>query len=438
MTGAQRILPAETDRQDNGKASTFGLLERILCKKNLNAAYKQVMQNKGSHGIDGMKVDELLPYLKEKGDELIEELKAGTYRPKPVRRVEIPKPDGGVRLLGIPTVIDRMIQQAIAQILNLIFDPEFSDSSFGFRPGRSAHQAIKRAQEYMNIGYDWVVDIDLAKYFDTVNHDKLMSLVARKVGDKRVLKLIREYLKAGVMINGVVIDTDNGCPQGGPLSPLLSNIMLDELDKELEKRGHKFCRYADDCNIYVRSRKAAERTMRSGTELLEGPLKLKVNLEKSAVDRPWKRKFLGFSFYRRREGIRVRVHQKSIKRVKEKIRNITSRSSGKNMDFRLLKLKQLINGWVNYFRIADMQSLAQELDEWTRRRLRMCIWKQWKKVRTRFENLMKLGLDRQKAWEFANTRKSYWRTSNSPILARTITNERLKKRGYSGFIARLA
>jgi group II intron reverse transcriptase/maturase len=396
------------------------------------------MRNKGSHGIDGMKVDELLPYLKEEGGKLIDALKAGTYRPKPVRRVEIPKPDGGVRLLGIPTVVDRMLQQATAQILTPIFDPEFSDSSFGFRPGRSAHQAIKRAQEYMNKGYGWVVDIDLAKYFDTVNHDKLMSLVARKVKDKRVLKLIREYLKAGVLINGVIIDTEDGCPQGGPLSPLLSNIMLDELDKELEKRGHKFCRYADDCNIYVRSRKSAERTMRSVTEFLEGPLKLRVNREKSAVDRPWKRKFLGFSFYRRREGIKIRVHQKSIKRVKEKIRVITSRSNGKSMDFRLLKLRQLIKGWVNYFRIADLKSLAQSLDEWTRRRLRMCIWKQWKKVRTRFLNLMKLGLDRQKAWEFANTRKSYWRTSNSPILARTITNERLKKRGYSGFTVELA
>jgi len=438
MTGAQGILPAETAGQDNGKAGTFGLLERVLSRENLNAAYKQVVRNKGSHGIDGMKVDELLPYLKENGNKLIEELKAGTYRPKPVRRVEIPKPDGGVRLLGIPTVIDRMLQQAIAQVLTPIFDPGFSDNSFGFRPGRSAHQAIKRAQEYMNEGYDWVVDIDLAKYFDTVNHDKLMALVARKVKDKRVLKLIREYLKAGVMINGVVIDTEDGCPQGGPLSPLLSNIMLDELDKELEKRGHKFCRYADDCNIYVRSRKAAERTMRSVTEFLEGPLKLKVNREKSAIDRPWKRKFLGFSFYHGREGIRIRVHPKSIKRVREKIRDITARSNGMSMDYRLLKLKQLIKGWVNYFRIADMKSLVRELDEWTRRRLRMCIWKQWKKVRTRFRNLMKLGLDRQEAWMFANTRKSYWRIANSPILSRTITNERLKKRGYTGFVAELA
>jgi RNA-directed DNA polymerase len=438
MSGAPRILPAETDGQDNGRASTFDLLERILTRENLNAAYKQVMRNKGSHGVDGMKVEELLPYLKENSGKLIEELKAGTYRPKPVRRVEIPKPDGGVRLLGIPTVVDRMIQQAIAQILSPIFDPEFSASSFGFRPGRGAHQAIKRAQGYINEGYDWVVDIDLAKYFDTVNHDKLMALVARKIKDKRVLKLIREYLKAGVMINGVVIDTEEGCPQGGPLSPLLSNIMLDELDKELEKRGHKFCRYADDCNIYVRSRKAAERTMQSITKFLEGTLKLKVNREKSAVDRPWRRKFLGFSFYHGKEGVRIRVHPKSIRRVKDKIRKITSRSNGMSMDLRLLKLKQLIKGWANYFRIADMKSLARELDEWTRRRLRMCIWKQWKKTSTKYRNLMKLGLNREKAWTMANTRKGYWRISNSPILSATITNERLKKRGYSGLVAELA
>ncbi len=438
MAGVQRTLPAETNGQNNGEASTFNLLEKILSRDNMNAAYKQVVRNKGSHGIDGMKVDELLPYLKKNGNNLIEELKAGTYRPKPVRRVEIPKPDGGVRLLGIPTVVDRMIQQAIAQILTPIFAPEFSENSFGFRPGRSAHQAIKRAQGYINEGYNWVVDIDLAKYFDTVNHDKLMALVARKIKDKRVLKLIRGYLKSGVMINGVAIETEEGCPQGGPLSPLLSNIMLNELDKELEKRGHKFCRYADDCNIYVRSRKAAERTMQSVTKFLEGKLKLRVNREKSAVDRPWKRKFLGFSFYRGKEGIRIRVHKKSIERVKEKIRQITSRSNGMSMDARLLKLKQLIKGWVNYFRIADMKSLARTLDEWTRRRLRMCIWKQWKKVRTRSQNLMKLGLDRQKAWEFANTRKGYWRTAKSPILSQTITNERLQKRGYTGFIAELA
>ena len=438
MAGVRRTLPAETNGQNNGEASTFNLLEKILSRDNMNAAYKQVVRNKGSHGIDGMKVDELLPYLKKNGNNLIEELKAGTYRPKPVRRVEIPKPDGGVRLLGIPTVVDRMIQQAIAQILTPIFAPEFSENSFGFRPGRSAHQAIKRAQGYINEGYNWVVDIDLAKYFDTVNHDKLMALVARKIKDKRVLKLIRGYLKSGVMINGVAIETEEGCPQGGPLSPLLSNIMLNELDKELEKRGHKFCRYADDCNIYVRSRKAAERTMQSVTKFLEGKLKLRVNREKSAVDRPWKRKFVGFSFYCGKEGIRIRVHKKSIERVKEKIRQITSRSNGMSMDARLLKLKQLIKGWVNYFRIADMKSLARTLDEWTRRRLRMCIWKQWKKVRTRSQNLMKLGLDRQKAWEFANTRKGYWRTAKSPILSQTITNERLQKRGYTGFIAELA
>lgn len=432
------ISTALEDGRNDENAYADKLLERILSRTNMNMAYRKVMRNKGSHGIDGMSVDELLSYLKENGDQLLKDISEGRYKPKSVRRVEIPKPDGGVRLLGIPTVIDRMIQQAIAQQLTLIFDYQFSDNSYGFRPSRNAHQAIKKAQGYMNEGYTWVVDIDLEKYFDTVNHDKLMALVAGKVQDKRVLKLIRAYLNSGVMINGVVTRTDKGCPQGGPLSPLLSNIMLDELDKELEKRNHRFCRYADDNQLYVKSKKAAERVMRGVTDFIERKLKLRVNRKKSAIGRPWQRKFLGFSFYIKRGRVRVRIHPKSIKRIKEKIKAITSRSNSWTMKYRYLKLKQMITGWVSYFRLADMKGIARELDSWTRRRLRMCYWKRWKKVKTRFKMLKKLGIKESKAWEYANTRKGYWRISNSPILARTFTNERLKKLGYFSFAERYA
>ena len=290
MQGVQSVSAASKDGRNDGNEYASKLLERIVDRQNLNLAYKQVKANRGSHGVDGMKVDELLPYLKQHGESIREAILAGSYAPAPVRRKEIAKPDGGVRLLGIPTVLDRMIQQAIAQVLTPIFDPEFSEHSYGFRPGRSAKQAVAKAREYIEGGNRWVVDIDLAQYFDTVNHDKLLSLVARKVKDKRVLKLIRLYLESGVMINGIVVDTDEGCPQGGPLSPLLSNIMLDELDKELERRGHKFCRFADDNNIYVKSKRAGDRVMKSVTAYLVDILKLKVNAEKSAVDRPWKRK----------------------------------------------------------------------------------------------------------------------------------------------------
>jgi len=276
---------------------TANLLEKILHKNNLNRAYKRVKKNKGSHGVDGMKVDELLPFLKEHGLFLIEEIAMGKYKPKPVKRVEIPKPNGGIRLLGIPTVVDRFIQQAIAQVLTRVYDREFSENSFGFRPGRDAYMAVRQAKEYMNQGYRWVVDIDLEKFFDKVNHDILMSIVAKKIQDKILLKLIRKYLQAGVMIGGLYFKTEKGTPQGGPLSPLLSNILLDELDKELERRGHKFCRYADDCNIYVKSKRAGERVMKSITKFLDRKLKLTVNKDKSAVDRPWRRKFLGFTFY---------------------------------------------------------------------------------------------------------------------------------------------
>lgn len=417
--------------KDDGKLNTNNLLEKILEGENLRKAFNRVKSNKGSHGVDGMKVDEFPQYLKQNIGTLKKSILEGTYCPQPVRRVEIPKPDGGIRLLGIPTVVDRMVQQAVAQILTPIFERTFSNSSYGFRPKRDAKQAIKKAREYIENGHKWVVDIDLAKYFDTVNHDKLMALVAREIKDKRVLKLIRRFLQSGVMINGVVIETEEGCPQGGPLSPLLSNVMLTELDKALEKRGHKFCRYADDCNIYVKSRRAGERVMENITNFLENKLKLKVNKDKSAVDRPWKLKFLGFTFYQFYGKIGIRVHQKSINKFMDKIRTITSRSSGKSMEYRMKRLKQCMIGWLNYFGIADISRLTKKLDEWTRRRIRMYFWKQWKKIKTKHDNLLKLGITEEKAWEFANTRKGYWRISNSPVLATTLTNSYLENIGFT-------
>jgi RNA-directed DNA polymerase len=414
------------------------LLERILSRDNLNLAYKRVKANKGSHGVDGMGVEDLLSYLKQHGAAVKQSILAGTYVPQPVRRVEIPKPDGGVRQLGIPTVVDRWVQQAIAQELNKIFDPGFSANSYGFRPNKSAHQAIMAARGYIEQGYGWTVDIDLEKFFDRVNHDKLMYLVARKVEDKRVLKLIRKYLESGVMLNGVKVKSEEGTPQGGPLSPLLANVMLDELDRELEKRGHKFCRYADDCNIYVKSQKAGDRVMTSIARYIEGVLKLKINRNKSAVDRPSRRKFLGFSFYVREGKARNFIHKKSLARFKQKVKEITSRSNGDSMEWRKEALNRLITGWVNYFRIADMKTPAQELDQWIRRRIRMCYWKQWKKTKARHANLVKLGIENHKAWEFANTRKSYWRTSGSYILSTSLTNQYLASQGFPSLTQQLS
>lgn len=428
--GAPSISLTIEKRQDAENKYTNGLFERIIDRNNLNQAFKKVRANKGSHGVDGMKVDELLQYLKENGASLRQSLLDGRYKPNPVRRVEIPKSDGKKRPLGIPTAVDRVIQQATAQILNPIFEEKFSDNSYGFRPNRSAHQAIRKCKEYMDKGYKWAVDIDLEKYFDTVNHDKLIGLVYKEVKDVRVISLIRKYLQAGVMERGIFNTSQKGVPQGGNLSPLLSNVMLNELDKELEKRGLHFCRYADDCNIYLKSKKSAFRVMASITRFIEEDLKLKVNKDKSKVDRPWKLKYLGFTFYPKKGEMGIRVHQNSVKKLKCKLKEITGRSNAMSMELRAIKLRQVIVGWVNYFKLADMKSTLKTLDEWLRRRIRLCYWKQWKRIKTKHDNLKRLGIEEYKAWEYANTRKGYWRISNSPILARTLTNKYLKTQGF--------
>ena len=402
---------------------TSRLLEKVLARDNMLEAMYKVIRNKGSHGVDNMKADELREHVINTWNTVKSKLLEGKYNPSPVRRVEIPKPDGGIRLLGIPTVQDRMIQQAIAQILNEIYEPIFSKSSYGFRPGRGAKDAIKKSEEYINQGNKWVVDMDLEKFFDKVNHNILVRKLERRIKDQRLIKLIRKYLESGVLINGIKVSSEKGTPQGGPLSPLLANIMLDDLDKELEKRGHKFCRYADDCNIYVKSKRAGERVMKSITNIIENELKLKVNRNKSNVDLVSRRKFLGFSFYFAEGGAKIRIHEKSIGRFKDKIREITNRNKGISMDYRLIKLNDMIIGWVNYFKIANASRKVMELDKWIRRRLRACMWKQWKKVRTRYRNLIKFGIPKPKAYQYANTRKGYWRISNSPILNKIFNNK---------------
>ena len=408
---------------------TSRLLEDVLERDNMLKAMYRVIRNKGSHGIDGMKTDELREHVKRTWTTVKSKLLEGKYNPSPVRRIEIPKPDGGIRLLGIPTVQDRMIQQAIAQVLSEIYEPTFSESSFGFRPNRGAKNAIKQSETYINQGYRWVVDMDLEKFFDKVNHDILMGKLEKKIKDRRLLKLIRKYLESGVLVNGIKVSSEEGTPQGGPLSPLLANIMLDGIDKELEKRGHKFCRYADDCNIYVKSKKAGIRVMDSVTKLIENNLKLKVNKNKSAVDLVTNRKFLGFSFYYRKGKFKIRIHDKSIKRFRDKIRDITNRNRGISIDERILRLNDSIRGWINYFGIADAKRKLKILDSWIRRRLRACLWKQWKKTKTKYKNLIKLGISKSQAYQFANTRKGYWRISKSPILDIALNNGYFKSIG---------
>lgn len=428
-------VPSVLVVSDEGKVDTKTvnneLLEKILSKDNMNLAYKRVKANKGASGIDGKTVDELLQYLKENGKQIKEDIRNGRYNPKAVRRVEIPKADGSKRKLGIPTVVDRVIQQAIAQQLSKIYEPIFSENSYGFRPNRSCQDAILKAKEIMNNGYKWVVDLDLEKFFDTVNQDLLISIIRRTINEEKVVSLIRKYLQAGVLVKGVFEKTEQGTPQGGNISPILSNIMLNELDKELEKRGLQFVRYADDCIIFAKSKKAAERIMANITKFIETKLRLKVNRTKSKVDRPWRIKYLGFSFYQAKGRVEIRIHPKSVVKFKDKIRVITSRSNAMSMETRYIKLKQTIVGWVNYFKIANMGKLAQTLDKWIRRRIRMCYWKQWKKTKTKYDNLIKMGVNKNKAYRTANSRKSYWRISDTQEMHIALNNKILERLGYT-------
>ena len=409
------------ERNAENPAQTEGLMEEILDPGNLKEALKRVKANKGSAGVDRMTVDELTDYLRKHWPEIRDQLLSGTYKPQPVMRVEIPKPAGGVRKLGIPVVVDRWIQQAVMQVLQGIWDRTFSENSYGFRPSRSARQAVGRAQEHLAAGYTWVVDLDLEKFFDRVNHDKLMGRLAKRITDKRVLKLTRAILNAGVMEKGLVSPVDEGTPQGGPLSPLLSNIVLDELDRELERRGHRYVRYADDCNIYVRSERSGKRVMESITSFISKKLKLKVNSEKSAVARPWERKFLGFSFTAK-EPQRRRIAPKAMERFKGRVRDLTRRTRGVSLEAMVKELTVYLRGWHGYFGFCQTPSVFEDLDSWTRRKLRCVVWKQWKRGRTRYKELRKRGVNEVLAAKTAGSPHGPWRLSQSPALCIAFPN----------------
>jgi len=405
------------------------LLEEIISKSNMHLAYEQVVGNKGAAGVDGVGMLDFASEVRAKWPLIKSQLEKGEYRPQAVKRVKIPKANGGVRLLGIPTYMDRMIQQAISQVLTGIYDPEFSANSYGFRAEKNAHQALEKAREYINAGYSHVVDLDLEQFFDRVNHDYLMNELSRKVQDKCLLKLIHSILRANIQEQGNQIPCKQGVPQGGPLSPLLSNIILDKLDKELERRGHRFVRYADDCSIYVKSKRAGERVMESISTYIEKELKLKVNIEKSVVTRPWHTRLLGFTFYHKKGCKGISVHRKSIATYKDKIRAITCRNKPYAMEERLMQIRQLNQGWGNYFKLSEARSVFVTLDEWVRCRVRLCYWKQWKNPKTRIHQLERLGAKSYLAYQWGNTRKGYWRIAHSPILQRTINNTFLKKEG---------
>jgi len=431
--GAEGTEARAAKTEVESRAAVGPSMEAIVERDNLRKALAQVKRNKGAPGIDGMSVDDLAPYLKEHWPAIRAQLLDGTYQPQPVRRVEIPKASGGTRPLGIPTVLDRLIQQAVMQVLQAGWDGTFSEASFGFRPGRSAHQAVQRAQELIASGHDHVVDIDLEKFFDRVNHDILMGLVAKRVADKRILKLIRGFLTAGVLADGLVGPTEEGTPQGGPLSPLLSNLMLDVLDKELETRGLNFVRYADDCNIYVRSQRAGERVMASIDRFLTGRLKLRVNKAKSAVARPGKRKFLGFSFTSGTQP-RRRIAPQSLARFRSRVRELTRRTRGRSLAQIVKELSVYLIGWRGYFGFCETPSVLRELDQWIRRRLRAIVWKQWKRGPTRFAELRRCGVGRDLAAQTAGSPHGPWRLSNSPALTFALPNAFFTSLGFAPLV----
>jgi RNA-directed DNA polymerase len=403
------VSGAEIGTAADGQTKAEGLrqMDAVVERSNLWRAYERVMRNKGAAGVDGLTVVAFKAWLQQHWPSVKAALLAGDYIPAAIRKVDIPKPNGGVRTLGIPTVLDRLIQQALLQVLQPEFEPGFSEHSYGFRPGRNAWQAVQRAQGYIREGRRWVVDLDLEKFFDRVNHDILMARIARKVKDERVLKLIRRYLEAGMMSEGVVSARTEGTPQGGPLSPLLSNILLTDLDRELERRGHRFCRYADDCNIYVGSEAAGQRAMASVTGYLEGKLKLRVNREKSAVARPWKRKFLGYSFTWHKQA-RLKIAATSVKRLKDKVRDIVVGNASRQLDAAIAELNPVLRGWVSYFRLAEVKRVLEDLDSWIRRKLRCLLWRQWKRPATRNKRLQARGLDGTRAWKSASNGRGPW------------------------------
>lgn len=414
-------------RKSESLGSGVDLLEAVLKRENLLRAWERVKANKGAAGIDGRSIAETWQWLRADGWAITrEQLREGTYRPQPVRPVQIPKPDGGVRELGIPTVLDRMIQQALLQVLTPLFDPQFSKSSYGFRPKRGAHDALRQAKQYAGEGRSWVVDLDLEKFFDRVNHDKLMTRVARRVQDRRVLRLIRSYLEAGVMRDGVSVRREDGTPQGGPLSPLLANIMLDDLDRFLEKRGHRFCRYADDCNVYVRSRRAGERVMGAMRRYLTTELSLRVNEAKSAVDRASRRKFLGYSFHQRSK---LRIASKSIERLKARVRELTRRGRSTNLQKRLEVLGRYLRGWMTYFALTEAATALRTLDKWIAHRVRACVWKTWKRTRTRIRKLRSFGVREDRVWMTANCRRGPWYIAGGSVLNAALSTVWLREQG---------
>ncbi|MFC3770680.1 group II intron reverse transcriptase/maturase [Paenibacillus sp. GCM10012303] len=427
-------------RESRERDGADDLLEKILNRDNLNSAYKKVKSNHGAPGIDGMTVEAALPWLRDNRDELLQSIRDGKYKPSPVRRKEIPKPDGsGVRKLGIPTVVDRVIQQAIAQQLQPQFEPLFSDGSYGYRPKRSAQQAIRKVKSYAEQGYSHAVEIDLSKYFDTLNHELLMNLLRKQIEDKRVTDLIKKYLKSGVMENGVRRETEEGSPQGGPLSPLLANIYLNEFDQEMESRGVIVIRYADDIVVLAKSKRAATRLLESCRKYLEDKLRLKLNTQKSKVVSVVARKhfkFLGYALGKNGNGVNIRAHPESLVKAKKKLKELTNRSQGRNARQVMERVKVYIRGWLGYFYVADMKRILQDWHEWLRRRMRMYIWKQWKKPRTKVQNLRKLGIPEWQAYQWGNTRLGYWRIAGSAVLNRSVTNEKLAHAGYYDFPAR--